>query len=68
MAGDAYMQTQNILATIGSALEQAGARIEDVVRAIIYVAAIGDADLVGQAHREVFGTSTPSARNAEADR
>ena len=32
LAGDAYMQTQNILATIRAALEQAGARIEDVVR------------------------------------
>src|SRR5215471_9867002 len=30
LTGDAYAQTQNILATIRTALEQAGARIEDV--------------------------------------
>src|SRR5580765_2110339 len=32
LAGDAYVQTQDILGTIRSALEQAGARVEDVVR------------------------------------
>jgi enamine deaminase RidA (YjgF/YER057c/UK114 family) len=37
LAGDAYVQAQNILATIRAALEQAGARIEDVVRTVIYM-------------------------------
>ena len=55
LAGDAYVQTQNILATIRTALEQAGARIEDVVRTVIYVTNIGDADAVRRAHSEVFG-------------
>ena len=32
LTGDAHVQTQNILGTIRGALEQAGARIEDVVR------------------------------------
>ena len=61
LAGDAYAQTQNILATIRSALEQAGARIEDVVRTVIYVTDIGDADLVGRAHSEVFGSVRPAS-------
>ena len=55
LAGNAYVQTQNILGTIRSALEQAGARVEDVVRTVIYVTAIDDAESVGRAHREVFG-------------
>ena len=61
LAGDAYVQTQDVLATIRDALERAGARVEDVVRTIIYVTDIGDADLVGRAHREVFATVRPAS-------
>jgi enamine deaminase RidA (YjgF/YER057c/UK114 family) len=61
LAGDAYVQTQNVLDTIRSALEQAGARVEDVVRTVIYVTDIGDADLVGRAHQEVFGAVRPAS-------
>ena len=61
LAGDAYVQTQNVLGTIRGALEQAGARVEDVVRTIIYVTDIGDADLVGRAHHEVFGAVRPAS-------
>ena len=61
LAGDAYVQTQNVLGTIRSALEQAGARIEDVVRTVIYLTDIGDADLVGRAHSEVFGSVRPAS-------
>ena len=48
LAGNAYVQTQNILGTIRSALERAGARVEDVVRTVIYVTDIDDAELVGR--------------------
>jgi enamine deaminase RidA (YjgF/YER057c/UK114 family) len=61
LAGDAYVQTQNILGTIRSALEQAGSRVEHVVRTVIYVTDIGDADLVGRAHQEVFGAVRPAS-------
>jgi enamine deaminase RidA (YjgF/YER057c/UK114 family) len=61
LAADAYVQTQNILGTIRSALEQAGARVEDVVRTVIYVTDIADADLVGRAHQEVFGAVRPAS-------
>ena len=61
LARDAYAQTQNILATIREALHQAGARVEDVVRTVIYVTNIDDADLVGRAHREVFGDIRPAS-------
>ena len=47
LAGNAYVQTQNILGTIRSALEQARARVEDVVRTVIYLTDIGDAESVG---------------------
>jgi enamine deaminase RidA (YjgF/YER057c/UK114 family) len=61
LARDAYAQAQNILATIREALQQAGARVEDVVRTVIYVTNIGDADRVGRAHREVFGDIGPAS-------
>ena len=61
LMGDAYMQTQNVLGTIRTALEQAGARVENVVRTVIYVTDIGDAELVGRAHREVFGHVRPAS-------
>src|SRR5271166_5626186 len=61
LAGDAYVQTQNILGTIRSALEQAGARVEDVVRTVIYVTDIADVEPVGCAHREVFGDVRPAS-------
>jgi enamine deaminase RidA (YjgF/YER057c/UK114 family) len=61
LTGDAYVQTQDILGTIRGALAQAGARIEDVVRTVIYVTDIGDADQVGRAHSEVFGDVRPAS-------
>jgi enamine deaminase RidA (YjgF/YER057c/UK114 family) len=61
LTGDAYVQTQNILGTIRSALEQAGARVGDVVRTVMYVTDIRDAELVGRAHREVFGDVRPAS-------
>jgi enamine deaminase RidA (YjgF/YER057c/UK114 family) len=61
LTGDAYAQTQKILATIRGALEQAGTRIEDLVRTVIYVTDIGDADLVERAHSEVFGNVRPAS-------
>jgi enamine deaminase RidA (YjgF/YER057c/UK114 family) len=61
LTGDAYVQTQNILGTIRSALEQAGARVGDVVRTVIYLTDIRDAELVGRAHREEFGDLRPAS-------
>jgi enamine deaminase RidA (YjgF/YER057c/UK114 family) len=61
LTGDAYVQTQNIIGTIRGALEQAGARVGDVVRTVIYVTDIRDAELVGREHREVFGDVRPAS-------
>jgi enamine deaminase RidA (YjgF/YER057c/UK114 family) len=61
LTGDAYVQTQNILDTISTALERAGAQVDDVVRTVMYVTDIGDAELVGRAHREVFGEVRPAS-------
>ncbi len=63
--GDPYAQTVFILKRIQTALGEAGARPEDVVRTRIFVTEIGDWEAIGRAHGELFRDIRPASTLVE---
>ena len=57
----AEVQARRCFAIIMAALEEAGARPEDVVRTRMYITHRADAEGVGRVHGEIFGAVRPAA-------
>ena len=57
---DPYEQTKRCLEIILTALAEAGAGAEDVVRTRIYATSAGDYEEIARAHGEVFGEIRPA--------
>ena len=66
--GDAYGQTQFILKKIEGVLNEAGAKMSDVVRTRMFVTDISKWEEIGKAHAEVFGDIRPAATMVEVRR
>ena len=66
--GDPYTQARQALTTIQRALEQAGAKLEHVVRTRTFVTDIGQWQEVARAHAEFFGMIRPAATMVEVSR
>jgi enamine deaminase RidA (YjgF/YER057c/UK114 family) len=66
--GDPAAQTRAILAIIAKALEDAGARLEDVIRTRIYLTDIDHWEAVGRVHGEVFGDIRPASSILQVSR
>jgi enamine deaminase RidA (YjgF/YER057c/UK114 family) len=54
-------QTRHVLTIIQKILEQAGAKLEDVVRTRMYLTHVDDWEAIGRVHGEFFGSIRPAA-------
>jgi enamine deaminase RidA (YjgF/YER057c/UK114 family) len=62
---DIAEQTRECLRRVGSALNEAGAGLTDVVRTRLFVTDIAAWEAVGQVHREVFADILPASTIVE---
>ncbi len=67
-AGDAYVQARRCIEVIRTALEQAGAGLQHVVRTRMFVTDIECWSEIARAHQEAFGEVAPATSMVEVTR
>ena len=65
---DMYHQARRCIEVVAAALDEVGARLEDVVRTRMFVTDIGQWEAVGRAHAEAFGAAPPATSMVEVTR
>lgn len=65
---DPYKQAVRVLTIIENILQEAGARLSDVVRTRMYVTDMENADEIIRAHAEYFGDIRPASTLVEVQR
>ncbi len=58
---DAERQTEGAIAIVDAALREAGAALRHVVRTVVYVVDLADAERIARAHRAAFGAVPPAS-------
>jgi len=58
-------QARSIISLIEAALLEAGATLDDVVRTVVYVRSMANADVVASVHAEAFGIAKPASTIVE---
>jgi len=66
--GDPHAQTVQAIENVATALREAGASLDDVVRTRMYVTDIDAWEQVGEAHAAAFGDVRPAATMVEVNR
>jgi enamine deaminase RidA (YjgF/YER057c/UK114 family) len=61
VTGGVYEQAKQAIANIATALQHAGASLDEVVRTRIYLVDIGQQDELARAHREAFRDIRPAS-------